>query len=292
MGSKSVNLDLIKEKIAQYFEMSIESSGIFNSGDPSFEKDYIENILKNEIGKEVYQIVKNYPKDPEKIKILDVGCGLGGFILACQDNGIKALGLEIDHYAAEIARLRLGGNESVVVSDGENLPFGNDSFDIVTSITVIEHVKDIEKSLREARRVLKRGGCLVIFAPNYLFPWEGHYKLFWLPYLLPYTKFLFKLYLKLKKRDPRFVDFVNFKITPGYLKKKLIKSGFTKIQDLSIQRFKERLENPQIITNPKPKKIMTKIRNNKLLYAVLKLFTGLLKISRLYHPIILVAEKS
>ncbi len=289
--NKILKLSKLKEEIAQYFEKSIESSGAFSSGDPQVKKTYIEGVLKNKIEKEVYQIIKECVKNPKDVKILDMGCGLGGFLAVCKDKKVQATGIEIDPYAVKIARLRTGEKKSILLTDCEDMPFPNKSFDLAVSITVIEHVKTPIKYLREAYRVLKKNGKLIIFAPNYLFPWEGHYKLFWFPYLLPYTKSFFKIYLRLKNRNPKFVDFVNFKITPNYLKKNLIRAGFSNIRDLSLKRFEEKIDKPELIMNPKAKKIMKKIKRNKLLYRLLKTSIPLLKILKIYHPLLLIAEK-
>jgi len=285
------NKKLLRHKIAQYFEKSIESSGAFDSGDCQRKKTYIKGILGNEIEKEIYQIIKNNVKNLKRKKILDMGSGLGGFLIVCRDNKTQATGIEIDPYAVEITKLRTGSNKNIVLGDCEKVPFPDNSFDLVASITVIEHVKNPLKYLKEAKRVLKKNGKLILFAPNYLFPWEGHYKLFWLPYVFPYTKSLFKFYLKIKNRNPKFIDFINLKITPNYLRKNLNRAGFTKIQDLSLQRFQERIDKPGLITNPKPKKIMKKIKKNKLLYKLLKTSIPLLKILKIYHPLLLIAKK-
>jgi len=278
LKNKKIKTLELKEKIAQYFEKSISSSGAFNSGDPQVKKTYVKNVLENKIEKEIYQTIKGDIKNLKRKKILDMGCGLGGFLLVCHNNKTQVTGIEIDPYAIEIAKLRTNNDKNILLGDCEELPFPDNCFDLAVSITVIEHVKSPLKYLKEAHRVLKKNGKLIIFAPNYLFPWEGHYKLFWLPYLFPYTKSLFKFYLKIKNRNPKFIDFINLKITPNYLRKALKKAGFIKIQDLSLQRFKKRIDHPKLITNPKPGKIIKKIKKNKLLYKLLKTSIPLLKI--------------
>lgn len=291
MKNKKIKASKLKEKIAQYFEKSIELSGAFDSGNPQVKKIYIKGILENKIEKEIYQIIKEDVKNIKRKRILDMGCGLGSFLEICQNKEVRAVGVEIDPHAVEIAKLRTGSDKNIILGDCEKLSFYNNSFDLVVSITVIEHVKNPLKYLKEARRVLKKNGKLIVFAPNYLFPWEGHYKLFWLPYLFPYTKSLFKLYLKTKNRNPKFVDFINFRITPNYLKRNLKKIGFIEIKDSSLQRFRRRLEKPELITDPKAKKTLIKIKKSAFLNLLTKLLIPFLKITKLYHPIILIAKK-
>jgi len=63
------------------------------------------------------------------------------------------------------------------VSAAEALPYADDTFDLVLSHEVIEHVADDRQVLREMMRVLRPGGRAVIFCPNRLYPFEthGHY---------------------------------------------------------------------------------------------------------------------
>jgi SAM-dependent methyltransferase len=61
-----------------------------------------------------------------------------------------------------------------VVGDGTNLPFADNTFDAVSSISVIEHVTDQKRFLIESVRVLKPGGILIIQGPNPCFPLDLH----------------------------------------------------------------------------------------------------------------------
>jgi len=63
------------------------------------------------------------------------------------------------------------------------LPFADQSFDIVISNHVIEHVKDAENHLSEIKRVLKDNGLVYLATPNRFWPWEVHNKIFFLHYL-------------------------------------------------------------------------------------------------------------
>ena len=62
----------------------------------------------------------------------------------------------------------------LAASVSEQLPFTNNSFDAVLLHEVIEHVKDDRLTIQEAHRVVKRGGKVVVFAPNRLYPFETH----------------------------------------------------------------------------------------------------------------------
>jgi len=62
----------------------------------------------------------------------------------------------------------------VLCAAGESLPFPADTFDLLLSHEVLEHVHDDHMALKEAIRTLKTGGRLVLFTPNRGYPFETH----------------------------------------------------------------------------------------------------------------------
>ena len=122
--------------------------------------------------------------------VLDVGSGVGTFVMACRRRGFRAFGVEPDRIgqggrisSIQIARRRLE-QQVFAASVGECLPFADHSFDLVTMNQVMEHVSDQTAVLGEALRVLKDRGAIYIASPNYLRFYEPHYKIKWFP-LLP-----------------------------------------------------------------------------------------------------------
>ncbi len=103
--------------------------------------------------------------------ILDVGCGLGMYIRAMRRFSEDVHGVDIDAEKVAIASQSL---PHIRVAPAEELPYPDETFDVVFSHEVIEHVDDDRQAVREAVRVLKSGGRLVIFAPNRLYPLETH----------------------------------------------------------------------------------------------------------------------
>jgi SAM-dependent methyltransferase len=97
-------------------------------------------------------------------RLLDVGCGSGGFLAAMRDLGWEVLGVEPDPEAARIAgeRYNLRVFNGTLAQAG--LPAG--SVDVVTMNHVIEHVHDPIALLGQCRRVLREGGKLVMVTPN------------------------------------------------------------------------------------------------------------------------------
>ena len=94
-------------------------------------------------------------------RILDVGCGLGMYVKRFRDFSEAVYGVDVDLERA-----------------AEALPFPSGCFDVVLLNEVIEHVEDDRQAVREAYRVAKAGGKVVIFAPNRLYPFETH-GIFW-----------------------------------------------------------------------------------------------------------------
>jgi ubiquinone/menaquinone biosynthesis C-methylase UbiE len=104
-------------------------------------------------------------------RVLDIGCGLGVYVRKFQEIAADAYGVDIDP-----KRLRAGASETsgLLLGSSEDLPFKNGAFDTVVLNEVIEHVRDDKATLAEALRVVRAGGCIVIFAPNRLYPFETH----------------------------------------------------------------------------------------------------------------------
>ncbi len=94
----------------------------------------------------------------ENRDILEVGCGTGLIMRGLEDTAKSMVGLDISPGMLEEARRR-GFN--VVEGNAEELPFEDESFDLVYSYKVLAHVPGIEKALREMARVLRPGAHMV-----------------------------------------------------------------------------------------------------------------------------------
>lgn len=120
-------------------------------------------------------------------RVLDIGSGMGGFLVAATLNGMSALGVEPSAAYCRITRLRglrYGVAAAVVRGVGEALPCPDASFDIVLAQDILEHVRDPDATMREIRRVLAPGGVALVTVINRLAWRDPHYHLFginWLP---------------------------------------------------------------------------------------------------------------
>ena len=104
-------------------------------------------------------------------RILDVGCGIGTYVRKLSDFSHRVYGIDIEE-----GHLRRGAPSlpALALAASEHLPFPDGAFDVVLLNEAIEHVRDDAASLREACRVTKPGGHIVVYAPNRLYPFETH----------------------------------------------------------------------------------------------------------------------
>ena len=101
-------------------------------------------------------------------RILDVGCGTGANLLMLSKYG-DAEGVDVSEDALAFCRER--GLDKVRLGDGEELPYADGTFDLVTAFDVVEHMDDDLAGLREMRRVLRPGGRVLLFVPAFMFLW-------------------------------------------------------------------------------------------------------------------------
>lgn len=102
---------------------------------------------------------------PEGSRVCEVGCGAGAFLERLRERkGVNATGLDSNVLAAAQARAR---GLDVVMTDLRD--YGRDhegSFDVVCGFQVLEHVADPVAFARDAARLLKVGGRLIVSVPN------------------------------------------------------------------------------------------------------------------------------
>ena len=97
-------------------------------------------------------------------KLLDAGCGTGWFSKWACDRGADVTSMDLGEglltqVAAKCASKRVVG--SIL-----DIPFNDESFDIIVSSEVIEHTPNPDKAIAELYRVLKSGGIMLLSVPN------------------------------------------------------------------------------------------------------------------------------
>ncbi len=117
--------------------------------------------------------------------VLDVGCGVG--YGACELSVSASTVVGIDFWKEGLCHChkKYGRQVSPLMASGIRFPFRDDSFDLVVSFQVIEHIdpKEVATYLTEIRRVLKTGGTFLVATPNRLLrllplqrPWNPDHK--------------------------------------------------------------------------------------------------------------------
>ncbi len=101
-------------------------------------------------------------------KILDIGCGTGATMDHLKRYG-EAHGIDLSEIPLSYSRKR--GHRRVARASATELPFESESFGLVTTLDVVEHLDDDVKGLSEIRRVLKPGAPAVIFVPAFQALW-------------------------------------------------------------------------------------------------------------------------
>jgi ubiquinone/menaquinone biosynthesis C-methylase UbiE len=95
------------------------------------------------------------------LRVLEIGVGMGADYLEWLRGGARATGVDLSAASIERAKRRceLAGYQSDLrVSDAEQLPFADNSFDVVYSYGVMHHSPNTPQCVREAWRVLRPGG--------------------------------------------------------------------------------------------------------------------------------------
>jgi SAM-dependent methyltransferase len=112
-------------------------------------------------GDQLEALVRGYAT-PEA-SVLDLGCGRGGVVELFWREVKLAAGIDPD--VPSLAGHRARGMP-ILRAVGEHLPFAADSFDVVVSVWVLEHLKQPLSVFKEVRRVLRPGGHFVFLTPN------------------------------------------------------------------------------------------------------------------------------
>lgn len=110
---------------------------------------------------DTYLPIIEYLKAQPGAKLLDVGCGGGRLLMVAQERGLGAFGVDLSSSGAELAR-SFAPKAYIVVSNGERLPFPDNSFDYLTCLGSLEYFLDIEAGVREITRVCKAGAGVCI----------------------------------------------------------------------------------------------------------------------------------
>ncbi|PIV23806.1 MAG: class I SAM-dependent methyltransferase [Deltaproteobacteria bacterium CG_4_8_14_3_um_filter_45_9] len=135
---------------------------------------WFTTLIGSLVRKHEAQLILHLLKPKQGEVILDAGCGTGVFILDILSMGSQVIGLDISFPMLIQAGKKLKGFPfQMVVADILNLPFPENSFDKVISVTALEFIKDAKGAVEELFRVTKKGGTIVVATLNRLSPWAS-----------------------------------------------------------------------------------------------------------------------
>ena len=115
----------------------------------------------------------------KKGSLLDIGTGTGDFIAHAQERGWSVLGVEPNFNARKLAE-----KKGVEVRE-ELTDIQNEKFDVITLWHVLEHLPNLEESIKKIALILNDHGTLIIAVPNYRSYDANYYKSFWAAYDVP-----------------------------------------------------------------------------------------------------------
>jgi ubiquinone/menaquinone biosynthesis C-methylase UbiE len=175
--------------------------------DTKIAEDY-DNYYQSEAGKAIDQIEKNIFSTLltglPRINLLEAGCGTGHWTRFFSSAGFHVTAIDVSEAMLQIAISKNIENVIFQKADATRLPFADNSYSTIASVTMLEFIEDVNKVLDEFRRVLKPGGTLLLGCLNELSELG-----------------------KNKKNDPIFKDAHFF--TPSEIKKLLMQFGHPKI---------------------------------------------------------------
>jgi len=107
-------------------------------------------------------------------RFLEVGSGMGHLTGQLED-AFDTFGCDINHWAVKQSKAVVEKSHLQTAS-AQELPFGNDSFNVVIIKHIVEHLPEPQKAIQEIGRVTETGGTLILATPNLdslLKPWKG-----------------------------------------------------------------------------------------------------------------------
>ncbi|MCU0393560.1 MAG: class I SAM-dependent methyltransferase [Thermoflexibacter sp.] len=169
-------------------------------------------------------------KNKQNVKILNVGVATGSTSQLLTELG-EVVSIEYDEECCNFAKQKTGLN--IIQGSILDLPFDENSFDLVCAFDVIEHVEDDQKAVSELKRVCKSDGWVMVSVPAFSFLWSHHDVInhHFRRYTMPMLKAIF-----LKDKDGYiayqsyfnailFVPIAVFRLISGLIPQKWIRKG-------------------------------------------------------------------
>ncbi|MGA2915000.1 MAG: class I SAM-dependent methyltransferase [Sedimentisphaerales bacterium] len=225
-------------------------------------------------------------ENPQGKKTLEIGFKNGLFLDECRKAGLIATGLEINKEYLEKVKKEFP-HLDLRWYDGGKFPIPDNYFDFVVSFQVLEHVNSTEHIIKECLRVLKDGGIMYHICPNYHSFYEGHYQVFWLPFLNKKTA---RIYLKLLGHYTSYFEGLNI-IKPKHIIK-VFKKYQNELEMISLGK-KEfiRKFNPEQIEKVNQRFLKKCLKVLNAIPAIKKCFLWTACATGFYYPITVISRK-
>ncbi len=145
----------LRQQMREFYETSETYKDLLAAHDEVYLRHYVALVLRYA---------------PSGSKILDLGCGNGISARLLNQADYDVVGTDISPLFLEEARNWENPKLRYQVCDVLELPFDNESFDVICSNELIEHLPDVETALKEMARVVRKGGKVVLSGPNLCSP--------------------------------------------------------------------------------------------------------------------------
>ena len=209
------------------------------------------------------EILDKFEKYRKTGNLLDVGCGIGYFLVEAKKRGWNVYGTEFTQSAIDICNNK-GIETNIGILNPNN--YNNVEFDVVTSFEVIEHINNPNEDLQNIYSILRKGGLFYITTPNF--------------------NSLNRFYLKENWNVIEYPEHLAY-YTKKTLKNLMQKNGFKTISNkstgISITRIKtsknKSVENSENISaNTDDEKLRNKIEKNSILKFIKTITNSLLNL--------------
>lgn len=124
---------------------------------------YNKELYKIDKAMDIYRAYSRFYQIKKDEVLLDLGCRYGNILKFCSK---KSCGTDINRHVVDVCKRR--GFNVVLADATKGLPYDDKYFDVVFCKHVIEHVLDTPAFMKEAQRVLKNNGRIILITPNIL----------------------------------------------------------------------------------------------------------------------------
>lgn len=145
----------LRQRMREFYETSETYKHLLDAHDENYLRHYVELVIRY---------------SPPNSKILELGCGNGISSRLINQAGFDVVGTDISQLFLEEARNWQNSKLRYQVCDVLELPYEDDSFDVICSNELIEHLPDAETALKEMIRVVRKDGKVVLSGPNLCSP--------------------------------------------------------------------------------------------------------------------------